>query len=132
LLPETENPLDNPATPGKEAEGKKIDQEVASRIRGPAGNLFVYEPDAQLSAQDYIDGNRRLGLLRRYILVVVDDDAPPKPAYAAHITSGKWFYIDGDDEISQKNFDLVSLFLTMMAIPSAVPPISPTISVGGP
>jgi hypothetical protein len=44
---------------------------------------------------------------------------------------GKWYCIDGSDVISQKNFDLISLFLTMMAIPSAVPPLSPTINVGG-
>jgi hypothetical protein len=33
--------------------------------------------------------------------------------------------------VSQKNFDLIALFLTMMAVPSATTPISPTISVGG-
>jgi hypothetical protein len=33
--------------------------------------------------------------------------------------------------VSQKNFDLISLFLTMMAVPSATTPISPTIAVGG-
>ncbi len=69
-------------------------------------------------------------MLRRYILIVVDD-VPPANAYVAHESQGKWYYIDGNDAISQRNFDLVSLFLTMMAIPSAVPPLSPAINVGG-
>ncbi len=47
------------------------------------------------------------------------------------LAGGKWYYIGGADTISQKNFDLISLFLTMMAIPSAVPPLSPVINEGG-
>jgi hypothetical protein len=69
-------------------------------------------------------------LLRRYILVIVDDH-PPANAYVVDADLGKWYYIAGDDEISQKNFNLISLFLTMMATPSALPPLSPVINVGG-
>ncbi len=130
LLPETENPLDNPWRRGKEAQEAKIDQDVSDWIQGPGNDLFVYEPATNISDEDYIRGNRRLGLLRRYILIVVDD-VPPANAYVAHESQGKWYYIDGNDAISQRNFDLVSLFLTMMAIPSAVPPLSPAINVGG-
>ena len=131
LLPESENPLDNPVAPGHEAESAKIDDEVINWIQGPEGNLYVYEPPGPISENDYIKGNRRLGLLRRYILIIVDDIPPLSPAYVVHFDQGKWYYIDGDDEISQKNFDLISLFLTMMAIPSAVPPLAPVINVGG-
>lgn len=130
LLPEAEDPLDNPGSRGKEAQDAKIDEEVSNWIQGPGDGLFVYEPNANISDDDYIKGNRRLGLLRRYILIVVSD-LPPANAYVSHHSQGKWYYIDGDDAISQKNFDLISLFLTMMAIPSAVPPLSPTINVGG-
>jgi hypothetical protein len=129
LLPETEDPLDNPISRGREAQDARINEEVTNWIQGSANDLFVYEPTA-ISDDDYIRGNRRLGLLRRYILIVVSD-GPPLSAYVAHFSQGKWYYIDSDDAISQKNFDLISLFLTMMAIPSAVPPLSPTINVGG-
>jgi len=124
LLPETENPGDEPRPDAS------LDREVTTWIKQPGVNLFVYDPRKPISEDDYIRGNRRLGFMRRYILIVVGDQAPAN-AYVSHFSDGKWYYIAGDDEISQKNFDLVSLFLTMMAIPSAVPPIAPTIAVGG-
>jgi len=130
LLPETEDPLDNPIAP-TDLKNLRIDQEVTNWIQTPANDLFVYEPLGPISEIDYIEGNRRLGLLRRYILIVVDDAPPPVAPYASHFANGKWYYIDGDDEISQKNFNLIALFLTMMAIPSALPPLSPVINVGG-
>lgn len=131
LLPEDENPLDNPVSVGHESESARLDREVTNWIQGPQRNLFVYEPSNSLFDSDYIKGNRRLGLLRRYILVIVDDIPPTNAAYVFHFDHGKWYYIDSDDVISQKNFNLISLFLTMMAIPSAAPPLSPVISVGG-
>jgi hypothetical protein len=36
-----------------------------------------------------------------------------------------------DDAVSQKNFQLLSLFMTMMAIPPSTQPLSPVINVGG-
>ncbi len=94
-------------------------------------NPYIYEPKPAKSAEDeYVRANNRLGHLRRYILIVKADHAPAD-AYAAHFYHGEWYYIARDDHISQKNFNLISLFLTMMAAPSATPPLSPTISVGG-
>ena len=135
LLPRSEDPADNPAPPAYSAEKTKIDQLITDWIIG-GGNayssLFVYEPKlkSKVSIDDYLRLNRRLGSLRRYMLIIVDDQAPSN-AYVSYFDRGKWYYIDGADETSQKNFNLISLFLTMMAIPSALPPISPTISVGG-
>ena len=131
LLPEDESPLDNPVAAGQEARSARIDQEVVDWIERPGSNLFVYEPARVVSEADYLNGNRRLGLLRRYILVVVSDGPPLEPTYVSHCDRGKCYYIAADDEISQKNFNLVGLFLTMMAIPSALPPLSPVINVGG-
>lgn len=130
LLPESESPGDETPLAGARAvEAAKIDREVTDWIKRPGADVLVYDP-ARASQEDYIRGNRRLGFLRRYILIIVDDQ-PPGNAYVSHFSEGQWYYIAGDDEISQKNFDLVALFLTMMAIPSAVPPIAPTIPVGG-
>ena len=125
LLPQSEDPADNPGVP------PSIELDVSKWISNiPKGNSrFVYDANTH-QLDDYISRNRRLGLLRRYILIIMDDHAPGN-AYVSHFDHGTWYYIDAADQISQRNFDLVSLFLTMMAIPSALPPISPTISVGG-
>jgi len=131
LLPQSENEADYPAPQAFSAEKAKTDQVVTDWIaRADAGNLFVYDRKPGMSMEEYLRLNRRLGSLRRYILII-EGDLPPANAYVSYFDRGKWYYIDGADEISQKNFNLISLFLTMMAIPSALPPISPTISVGG-
>jgi len=122
LLPRSEDPADNPGAPNQ------INQDLSKWIE-TGGNRYVYEAKTA-TIDDYMTRNYRLGTLRRYILVIVDDHAPGN-AYVSHFDHGTWYYIDAADQVSQKNFDLITLFLTMMAIPSALPPISPTISVGG-
>lgn len=125
LLPQSEDPADNPGVP------QPIELDVSTWVSNiPKGNSrFVYNANTH-QLDDYLARNRRLGLLRRYMLIIADDHAPAN-AYVSHFDHGTWYYIDAADQISQRNFDLISLFLTMMAIPSALPPISPTISVGG-
>ncbi len=125
LLPEVENPDDEPQ------KDPKIEEEVTRWITEHPERRFTYEPRPPAAALgDFMKANRRLGHLRRYILIVVSA-APPVGTYVTHYDHGLWYYIDASDEVSQKNFDLISLFLTMMAVPSATTPISPTISVGG-
>ena len=122
LLPQSEDPADNPGVP------EQINRDVSKWIEN-GQNLYVYDAKPG-SIDDYLARNYRLGTLRRYILIIMDDHTPAN-AYVSHFDHGTWYYIDGADQISQRNFDLISLFLTMMAIPAALPPISPTISVGG-
>lgn len=122
LLPRSEDAADNPGIP------EQINEDVSRWIEN-GQNLNVYDSKPG-SIDDYLARNYRLGTLRRYILIIMDDH-PPANAYVSHFDHGTWYYIDAGDRISQRNFDLISLFLTMMAIPSALPPISPTISVGG-
>jgi hypothetical protein len=81
--------------------------------------------------EEHVRMNAWLGKMRRYMLIVVDDHLPSKAPYVAYSDGDHWYYIDAGDKISQKNFQLVTLFLTMMAIPSQSPPLTPTISVGG-
>jgi hypothetical protein len=45
---------------------------------------------------------------RRYILIIHGNSLPPPNAYDTHFDRGEWYYIDADDNTSQKNFDLVS------------------------
>ena len=94
--------------------------------------LYLYEPANKPSVYDpvFIHGNVVLLALRRYVLIVSDDTAPPD-AYVAYSHGSKWYYIAGDDEISKKNFNLISLFLTVMAVPSSTAPVGTSINVGG-
>jgi len=62
---------------------------------------------------------------------IIMDDVAPANAYVAYPFEGKWYYIDGHDEVSKKNFNLIALFLTIMAVPSTTPQIGTAITVGG-
>jgi hypothetical protein len=125
LLSETEGPEDDPK------KDPRIDENVTRWLMANPDGRFLYEPRSPMAGLDeFMRGNRRLGHLRRYILIIVSP-LSPAGAYVAHYDRGLWYYIDAADEVSQKNFDLIALFLTMMAVPSATTPISPTISVGG-
>jgi hypothetical protein len=135
LHPDDENKGDErPVAYAREKTEDRIASEVGAwlqRFGSSDSPPFVYEPrNGNVNGEDYLLGNRQLGYLRRYVLII-RGEVPPANAYVSHFDHGEWYYIDGNDEISQKNFNLISLFLTMMAVPSATPPLSPSISVGG-
>jgi hypothetical protein len=97
-----------------------------------SGDLFAYEkPGDDALDPNHITINRRLGFLRRYILIIVSGTPPDIPVYASYFDRDRWYYIAQDDPVSQKNFHLLSLFMTMMAVPPATQPLSPVINVGG-
>ena len=97
----------------------------------PSG-LDVYEaPDADFLDAESIAMNAWLGTLRRYVLVVVSAERPTEPVYTSHYDGGRWYYIAKDDVVSEKNFQLLSLFGTMMAVPPSTQPLTPVINVGG-
>jgi hypothetical protein len=65
-------------------------------------------------------------------LLVIGSGTPPSSRpYVMHFDapSGKYFYIAGDDIISQTSFTLLNLFLIIQAT-AAPAPLTPTISVG--
>ncbi|MBV8889915.1 MAG: hypothetical protein JO305_09635 [Alphaproteobacteria bacterium] len=72
----------------------------------------------------------RLFNLRRYILIIKEPHCPGN-AYVSYEDNDSCYYIDNKDKISKTNFILVSLFLTMQAVPPTTAPLTPTISVGG-
>jgi hypothetical protein len=148
--PERKTPADpaKPAGCDNPVTDKTRKTRIGEWIGGVTDNRVPYayetvDPKIQANAQqvnpqrvDFLDGehirmNAWLGKMRRYVLIVVDDKLPAKPPYVAYSDGDHWYYIDADDKISQKNFQLLSLFMTMMAIPSQSPPLTPTISVGG-
>jgi hypothetical protein len=94
--------------------------------------LDVYEASGvDALGADTVNMNGALGTLRRYILVVVDDHLPKDGVYVSYSDGHRWYYIAKDDAVSEKNFELLSLFMTMMAVPPSTEPLSPTINVGG-
>jgi hypothetical protein len=96
------------------------------------GGLTVYEqPGVDVLDADHLNMNGRLGTLHRYMLIVVSDDSPSDPTYVSYYSDGRYYSIMKDDALSQKNFQLLSLFMTMMAIPPSTQPLSPVINVGG-
>jgi len=108
---------------------KSAAQAVASNYQN---GLDVYETDgADTLAADAINMNGALGILRRYMLVIVDDHLPKDSVYASFYDDGRWYYIEKGDAVSEKNFQLLSLFMTMMAVPPSTTPLSPVINVGG-
>ncbi len=97
----------------------------------PARAAMVNPEQFDFLDDESVRMNGWLGKMRRYMLIVVADSLPGKPPYVSYSDGEHWYYIDAGDKISQKNFQLLTLFLTMMAIPSQTPPLTPTISVGG-
>jgi hypothetical protein len=95
-------------------------------------NLVVYDrPGANVLDDTYVNINKRIGSLRRYVLIIVEDTPPSQATYVSYSDGRRWYYIAADDTVSQKNFHLLSLFVTMMAVPPSTQPLSPVINVGG-
>lgn len=139
LLPEDENrkmdghPADErpPHSRQEQEEDRSVTGEVIAFLQKHPKKPYVYiSGPADITGNDFVTGNEKLGHLRRYVLIIVSDNSPPD-AYVSHFYHGQWYSIAGDDEISQRNFDLISLFMTMMAVPSTTPPVGTSISVGG-
>jgi hypothetical protein len=128
---------ETPPIPSSERDmfNSQIDRWIRNFATGgptyPSG-LDVYEASgSDVLDPQFINMNGRLGTLRRYVLIIVDDRLPKSRAYASYFDGSKWYYIDKDDTVSEKNFQLLALFMTMMAVPPSTPPLSPTINVGG-
>ena len=88
-----------------------------------------YDSESDILTYKQVEAERRLAHFRRFILILEGDDLPPN-AYVSYSYRGKWYYIDGLDDISKKNFTLLSTILTIMAVPSPSQALTPTISVG--
>jgi hypothetical protein len=97
----------------------------------PDGVGVFEEHGKDMLDERHINLNGRLGSLRRYVLVIVDDQPPSDPVYVSYSDGEHWYYIAKDDTVSQKNFQLISLFMSMMAVPPSTQPLSPVINVGG-
>jgi hypothetical protein len=134
LLPD-EEPLCGvnvrPLNSDYDAELSESLKRYAPRTKTEEDTPFVYAP-SHITKKAFVAANYRLKSLRRYILIIQSDSPPPADAYVSYLDHGKWYYIEREDQISQKNFQLVTLFLTIMAVPGATQqPLTPAITVGG-
>lgn len=137
LLPEDQNRGDEKTDTWAQenADDQSADNKLQrwrDRLEHHVGRLpYVYMSGFDMSQDDLVKVNQRLEQLRRYILIIDSEAAPPANAYVSFFDHGHWYYIDGEDQISQRNFNLIVLFLTVMAYPSSTAPLTTSISVGG-
>jgi len=81
-------------------------------------SLHVFNPELE----------RELNHLRRLILIIRSDSPPPPDVYVSW-RDDAWYYIDGSDSISQKNFMLISQYMSIQSTVSAAPSLT-AVSVG--
>ena len=122
-MPEDENPLDHPTA------NRELYAQSAAFIRNNPDNCF-YTTSEFLDPRDFEKAQleTRLAGLRRFLLIIVSENELPN-AYVSYFDGKRWYSIDGADEISQKNFVLLSEFLTIQAT-STPPPTLTAITVG--
>jgi len=119
-------------------------QEIQLATHASEKALFTQDLMLKLDPNDPIyEKERTLAHSRRYMLVIQDDNPPPPTAYVSTkkdvvmiengqtVKKTQYFYIDGSDYVSQTNFALFVEFLTIQAIPSTTPPLTPSLTVGG-
>jgi hypothetical protein len=71
---------------------------------------------------------QQLNHLRRLILIIRSDSPPPPDAYVSS-RDGEWYYIDGGDTISQRNFMLIYQYMSIQSTVSSAPSLT-AVSVG--
>ena len=91
--------------------------------------LYTISNLLKMTNNEEILDERRLFSLRRLLLVIRSSQERPN-SYVSYFDGKSWYSIDGEDEISQKNFVLIAQFLTMQATATPPPPLTPTIAVG--
>jgi hypothetical protein len=115
------------------AKAKTLSDAVIRDIAPPAQRLYDTREAGNCS---YMADTRRLdptlerqlNHLRRLILIVRSDSPPPSDVYVSW-KDDDWYYIDGSDTISQKNFMLISQFMSVQSTVSAAPSLT-AVSVG--
>lgn len=133
LTREEEDAVRKKLAANPKSEDDEIKLEVNKRIKeeGPKDTETLLTYDINTDVRDYkaTKLERRLAHSRRFLLIV-EDDSVPGNAYVSYRHQGKFYYIAGNDEVSQRNFMLLSQFTVMQATPSPSA-LTPTISVGG-
>jgi len=132
--------------------GKALSSDYFYTILGATTPTFTIQPSHTFTQNsnpnrnqvDMDNQEQNLGQTRRYILIVQSDKPAPSSAFVSTqydaflprpgkdpVRKTQYFYIDGDDVISQRNFALVMQVITMQAIPSQSPQLTPSLTVGG-
>jgi hypothetical protein len=117
---------DNPWYDPLRAANPSLD-DVRSRV-DPNGTTLVEGLQELQQDNDILD---RSDGFRHYILIVRSESAPPSDAYATARLGDDYYYIDGDDWVSQNNFTLIMDFLAIQSV-AQTPQLTPTLSVGAP
>jgi hypothetical protein len=98
----------------------------------PYEKNYIDHPFLQFNLIDDPNTASHPGGLRHFVAVLHKPGLPPANAYSAVFYRSEWYYIDNDDFISQENFRLVNLILSLQAVaPSSSGAPTPTLPVGG-
>jgi hypothetical protein len=94
-------------------------------------NCYLYT--RWLGSEDYSRARdeRELGYLRTYLIIETSKEPPSNAYVSVQARDGTWYSISKEDAISKSNFALIAQIMTMRAIPSQTPPLTPTIPVAG-
>lgn len=94
--------------------------------------LFTQMMEPSTGEFSYQDSYKEIELasIRRFIILEVTAERPTDAYVSVAGPDGKWYSIASGDMVSKLNFSLVAQFMTMQAIASQTPPLTPTLSVG--
>jgi hypothetical protein len=115
------------------AKAKSFIDPVIRDIVPPAEQLYATREGENCSYMASVhvfnpELERELNHLRRLVLIIQSNSPPPPDAYVSW-KDDDWYYIDGSDTISQKNFMLVSQFMSIQSTVSSAPSLT-AVSVG--
>jgi hypothetical protein len=98
-------------------------------------NTFQKNRYVNNTAEDrkFQDDETAMYAYRHFILIVTSKEPPEialpgKSIYVSYQEDGYWYYIPKEDYISKRNFSLVSLLMSLMAIPAQTAPPASVIS----
>lgn len=110
----------------------RADEQIENGLKSGAYNKCPITLSDSMNPASYWDSilEATLGVKRAFILIIRDSRPPAQEPYVSIHRGSEWFYIAKNDAISQRNFALLGQILTMQAVPSQTPPLSPSIIVG--
>jgi hypothetical protein len=81
-------------------------------------------------ADDFYTGQEVKLRQNKIFMLIARSDSQPSDAFVSVYDSGSYYSILNGDQLSKRTLALIAQFNTILAVPSASAPLTPTISVG--